>query len=54
MAISIFLLSVHFGEQTKDPDKYETLGWFAMFGIIVISPLFGYVAVKILCNRNYN
>lgn len=45
-AISIFLLSVHFGEQTKDPDKYEVLGWIAMLGMIGLSPLFGYVAVK--------
>jgi amino acid permease len=42
--ISVFTLSVYFGEQTKDPDAYEFLGWFAMLGIMFLSFLLGCAA----------
>ena len=35
--ICIFSLSVYFGEQTKDPDAYEVLGWFIMLAMIGMS-----------------
>jgi hypothetical protein len=52
-AISIYLLSVYFGEQTKDPDAHEFLGWFAMLGIMLLAIVFGSVSFGIwLSNRN--
>jgi len=41
LAITIFPLSVYFGEQTKDPDKYEALAWFASLGLLFLSVIFG-------------
>jgi len=52
-AISVFLLSVYFGEQTKDPDAYESLGWFAMLGIMSLAAIFGCATLGVwLSQRN--
>ena len=50
-AISVFLLSVYFGEQTKDPDAYEFLGWFAMLGIMLIAAVFGCATLGVWLSR---
>ena len=52
-AVSVFLLSVYFGEQTKDPDAYECLGWFAMLGILLLAVIFasGTIGIR-LSQRN--
>ena len=40
-AIGIYPLSVYLGKQTKDPDAYEFLGWFAMLGTLPLAVGFG-------------
>ena len=53
LAIIIFPLSVYFGEQTKDPDKYEALAWFASLGLVFLSLIFAGVTSQMsLTQRN--
>ena len=53
LAPSVFLLSVYFGEQTKDPDAYEVLGWFAMLGIMLLAFIAGCISLGFgLSQRN--
>jgi len=53
LAIIIFPLSVYFGEQTKDPDKYEALAWFASLGLLFLSLIFAGVTSQMsLTQRN--
>ena len=53
LAITIFPLSVYFGEQTKDPDKYEALAWFASLGLLFLSLIFAGVTSQMsLTQRN--
>ena len=50
-AVSVFLLSVYFGEQTKDTDLYAGLGWFAMLEIMLLSMIFGCASLGILLSQ---
>jgi protein-S-isoprenylcysteine O-methyltransferase Ste14 len=53
LAITIFPLSIYFGEQTKDPDKYEAPAWFASLGLLFLSVIFGGVTLQMwLIQRN--
>ena len=40
LAIVVYPLSVYFGEQTNDPDKYEAPAWFAALGLLFLSLIF--------------
>jgi hypothetical protein len=52
-AITIFPLTVYFGEQSKDPDAYQALGWFASLGLLFLSIIFGCVTLQVwLSQRN--
>lgn len=48
LAITLFPLSVYFGEQTKDPDKYEALAWFVSLGLLFLSVIFGGITLQTL------
>lgn len=51
--IIIFPLSVYFAEQTKDPDAYEAVGWFASLGLLFLAIIFGFVTFQMwLSQRN--
>lgn len=51
--LGVFPLSVYLGKQTNDPDAYESLGWFAMLGIIVPAIIAGFTTLWIwLSQRN--
>lgn len=53
LAQSVFLSSVYFGKQSKDPDAYEFLGWFAMLGIMFLASVASCVTLGIwLSQRN--
>ena len=48
LALVSFPLSVYLGKGTKDPDAYESLGWFGSLGLLFLAGIFGIVTLGVL------